>query len=88
MNTTIRAESGDTSADFWNDHATVLTRESADGLFHAFAALHAGPFADMVRMVARMPLAEREGLVIEKSGDRQYGPEEIVALSHRADFPA
>lgn len=88
MNTTIRAESGNTSADFWNDHATVLTREAAEGLFHGFAALHAGPFADMVRMVARMSAEERDGLVIEKSGDRQYGPAEIVALAHRADFPS
>ena len=31
MNTTIRAESCDTSSDFWKDHATVLRREAADG---------------------------------------------------------
>lgn len=87
MNTTIRAESGDTSADFWTDHATVLRREAADGIFHALAALHAGTFANMICMVSRMSEDERDGLVIEKSGDRQYGPEEIMALRARADFP-
>ncbi|WP_225206337.1 hypothetical protein [Novosphingobium huizhouense] len=86
MNTTIRGESG--TSDFWNDHATVLRREAADGVFHGFAALHSGTFAAMVRLVARMPEHEREGLVIEKSGDRQYGPGEILALARRNDFPA
>lgn len=88
MNTTIRAESGDTRSDFWKDHATVLRREAADGVLHGFAALHAGSFAAMVRLVARMPENERAGLVIEKSGDRQYGPAEILALARRNDFPA
>ena len=86
MNTTIRAEAADVTA-YWNDHATVLRREAADGVFHGFASLHAGTFADMVRMVARMPEGERSNLVIEKSGDRQYAPAEIVALASRADFP-
>lgn len=87
MNTTIRAESGDTTADFWNDHATVLRREAADGIFHGLATLHAGSFASMICMVSRMSQQERDGLVIEKSGDRQYGPAEIMALRSRADFP-
>lgn len=87
MNTTIRAESQDIRRDFWSDHATVLRREAAGGLLHDFATLHAGTLADMVRMVARMPQVERAGLVIEKAGDRQYGPGEIMALAHRDDFP-
>lgn len=87
MNTTIRAESCNTSADFWQDHATILRREAADGVFHNFASLHGGTFAAMVQLVARMSEGERAGLVIEKSGDRQYGPAEIMALSRRADFP-
>lgn len=86
MNTTIRAESADASA-YWNDHATVLRREAADGVFHGFASLHAGRFADMVRLVARLPEDERADLVIEKSGDRQYSSVEIVALAGRSDFP-
>lgn len=87
MNTTIRAESGDTRADFWTDHATVLRREAADGVFHAFAALHGGPFAAMIRLVSGLPQHDRDGLVIEKSGDRRYGPAEIMTLARRADFP-
>ncbi|NLR72375.1 hypothetical protein HGI47_15990 [Novosphingobium sp. ERN07] len=87
MNTTIRAEAPD-KASFWTDHATVLRREAADGVFHGFATLHSGSFADMVRMVARMPEGERVNLVIEKSGDRQYNPAEIMALRTRSDFPA
>lgn len=87
MNTTIRAEAVD-KASFWTDHATVLRREAADGVFHGFATLHSGSFADMVRLVARMPEGERTNLVIEKSGDRQYNPAEITALRTRGDFPA
>ncbi|HQS97502.1 MAG: hypothetical protein B7Y31_13060 [Novosphingobium sp. 16-62-11] len=87
MNTTIRAEAAD-AASFWSDHATVLRREAADGVFHGLATLHSGSFADMVRMVARMPEAERATLVIEKAGDRQYSPAEIMALHARADMPA
>lgn len=86
MNTTIRAEAADAAA-FWNDHATVLRREAADGVFHGFASLHAGTFADMVRLVARFSEDERASLVIEKSGDRQYSAAEIAALARRSDFP-
>ena len=87
MNTTIRAEAANATA-FWTDHATVLRREAADGVFHGFASLHSGSFADMVRLVARMPESERATLVIEKAGDRQYSAAEIVRLATRADFPA
>lgn len=87
MNTTIRAEAADAAA-FWADHASVLRREAADGVFHGFAALHSGSFAEMVRLVALMPERERATLVIEKAGDRQYSPAEIMALARRMDFPA
>lgn len=87
MNTTIRAEAAD-AASFWNDHAVILRREAADGVFHGFASLHSGSFADMVRMVSRMPQEERQGLAIEKSGDRQYSAAEIMSLAGRIDFPS
>lgn len=86
MNTTIRAEAAE-AASFWNDHAVILRREAADGVFHGFASLHSGSFADMVRMVSRMPEDERQSLVIEKSGDRQYSAAEIMGLAARIDFP-
>ncbi|CAM4048087.1 D-alanyl-D-alanine carboxypeptidase [Novosphingobium lubricantis] len=86
MNTTIRAESADATA-FWNDHATVLRREAAGGVFHGFATLHAGSFAEMVRLVTRLPESQRAELVVEKAGDRQYSVQEVLALARRADFP-
>lgn len=85
MNTTIRAETA--SLEYWQDHATILRREAADGVFHGFASLHSGSFADMVRLFTRMPADDRASMVIEKSGDRQYSPAEIVALAARNDFP-
>lgn len=88
MNTTIRAETGDTSSDFWSDHATVIRRDVAGSILHGFARLNSGAFADMVRLVSRMSAADRAELVIEKEGDRAYSGDEVVALSRRADFPA
>ncbi len=85
MNTTIGAEPASNA--FWQDHATVMRREAADGVFSGFAALHAGSFAEMVRLVSRMSDDERVGLVIEKSGDREYSPDEILALARQTDFP-
>jgi len=86
MNTTIRAESHDAAHDFWNDHATIVPRD-AGGVLHAFAVLHSGTFAEMVRLMARMPESDRAELIIEKSGDRHYGPAEALDLFKRADFP-
>ncbi|MFD2782158.1 hypothetical protein ACFS32_14855 [Novosphingobium pokkalii] len=40
----------------------------------------------MVRLMGRMPEADRAELIIEKSGDRNYGPAEAVALFKRDDF--
>lgn len=87
MNTTIRAESHDAVREFWNDHATIVTRDAAGSLLHGFAVLHSGTFAEMVRLMGRMPEADRAEMVIEKSGDRSYGPDEALALFRRADFP-
>lgn len=85
MNTTIRAEAA--GLNFWQDHATILRREAADGVFHGFASLHSGTFAEMVRLFTRLPADDRESMVIEKSGDRQYAPAEIATLATRSDFP-
>lgn len=87
MNTTIRAEAHDQGQDFWNVHATIVTREAAGGLLHGFAALHSGSFAQMVGLLARRPEADRADLVIERSGDRNYGPEEALELYGREDYP-
>jgi hypothetical protein len=41
----------------------------------------------MVGLLARMPEADRADLVIERSGDRNYGPEEALELYGREDYP-
>jgi hypothetical protein len=87
MNTTIRAESRDSAHDFWNDHATIVPRDAAGSVLHGFAVLHSGTFAEMVRLMGRMPAQDRAELIIEKSGDRHYGPAEALELFKRADFP-
>lgn len=87
MNTTIRAESHDSAHDFWNDHATIVPRDAAGSVLHGFAVLHSGTFAEMVRLMGRMPAQDRAELIIEKSGDRHYGPAEALDLFKRADFP-
>jgi hypothetical protein len=38
-------------------------------------------------MLARMSTNERAGLIVDKSGDREFGPEEVLDLYNRADFP-
>jgi hypothetical protein len=87
MNTTIRAEYRAGAQDFWNDHATIVPRDAAGSVLHGFAVLHSGTFAEMVRLMGRMPEADRIELIIEKSGDRHYGPAEALELFKRADFP-
>lgn len=85
--TTFRAEPTGTSSGIqWNDHASIR-RVGTEGLFADFAILHQGTLAQMVAMLARMSANEREGLVIEKAGDREFGPEEVMELYRRSDFP-
>lgn len=85
--TTFRAEpTGDPAAMHWNDHASIR-KVGANGVFSEFAILHQGTFAQMIAMMARMSANERSGLVIEKAGDREFGPEEVIALYRRPDFP-
>ena len=85
--TTFRAEpTGNPTGINWNDHASIR-RTGTDGVFSDFALLHQGTFAQMVAMVARMSANERSGLVVEKAGDREFGPEEVMALYRRSDFP-
>ena len=87
--TTFRAEpSGDPKREgvHWNDHASIR-RIGTNGLFSDFSILHQGTFAQMIEMMARMSANERSGLIIEKAGDREFGPEEVMALYRRTDFP-
>lgn len=85
--TTFRGEPcGDPAAIAWDDHA-IIRRIGSSGVFHDFKALHQGTFAEMVGMVARMSANERAGLVVEKAGDREFGPEEVLRLYRSPGFP-
>ena len=70
----------------WDDFATLHGRDGG-GLFHGFKAIRKGTVAELVRFLAALPAAERAHYMIEKAGDRQIHPHEIVALARRPDFP-
>lgn len=70
----------------WEDRATIQVRDTSQGLF-ADNALHRGTMAEMVALMAAMPEDLRADYVIEKAGDRQYEPAEIMELAARPDFP-
>ena len=85
--TTFAGESGGGGAFDWDDAATLHHRANGAGLLHGFTALRRGGFADLIRQVASLPDGERQNYMIERAGDRQYDPNEIVSLYQRADFP-
>ena len=71
----------------WDDGATLHRREDGGGVFHGFKAIRHGTVAELARYFANLPAAERSHYMIEKAGDRQYQPHEIMALVQRPDFP-
>ena len=83
---TIAGENPHGDAAGWDDWAT-LHHTDGGGLLHGFKAIRKGTLAELVRFVASLPEAERPHYMIEKSGDRQYLPREIMALVRRRDFP-
>ena len=85
--TTFAAEAAHDSGIGWNDHATLHLRDGGGGLLHSFKQLRSGTLAQLVAFVGALPAAERGAYMIEKSGDRQYDPGEIMALAARPDFP-
>ena len=85
--TTFRGEPSDADRFAWDDHASIHRADGGGGVLHAMKALHRGTLAEMVAMVRDMPADERRGYVIQKAGDRQLGPDEIMALAAREDFP-
>ena len=70
----------------WDDCATLHARDGG-GLLHGFKVIRKGTMAELVRAVAALPADERSHYMIEKAGDRQYQPYEIMALAKRPDFP-
>ncbi|BBC72951.1 conserved hypothetical protein [Altererythrobacter sp. B11] len=71
----------------WDDHATIHLKDDGQGILDGMKAIHRGTLAEMVAMASRMSPEERGRLVIQKGGDRMFGPDEIMALADRRDFP-
>lgn len=87
--TTFQGEPSDASASRWDDHAALHRRapgEQSD-MLRGFDVIRDGTFAELIRFVMTMPADRREGLVIQKSGDRAYALGEIEMLAARDDFP-
>lgn len=84
---TFRGATGELDQIDWADRATIHLRDQGDGILQGMTALHSGSFAEMVEMIARMPAANRQAYVIQKAGDRLFGPAEIAELAARGDFP-
>ena len=84
--TTFAGETPDEHGFGWDDSATLHSRDGG-GLLHGFKAIRKGTVAELVRFVAALPAEERSHYMIEKAGDRQIDPHEIIALAKRPDFP-
>ena len=84
--TTFHGEADPDSFD-WSDRASIHLADDGQGVLDAMKALHRGSMAEMVAHFASLPAAEQHKFVIQKAGDRQYGPDEVVALAQRKDFP-
>ncbi|MFC3174203.1 hypothetical protein ACFOD9_08065 [Novosphingobium bradum] len=88
--TTFAAEPSDQphGAIGWDDPATLHRRADGGGLLHGFKAIRKGTLGELVRWFAALPAGERGHYMIEKAGDRQYHPFEIMGLAARPDLPA
>lgn len=87
--TTFQAEPAETGASRWDDHATLHRREAGEtsDMLRGFDVIRDGTFGELIRFVMTMPVDRRQGLVIQKSGDRLYTLGEIETLAARSDFP-
>jgi hypothetical protein len=87
--TTFAAEPSDEApgAVSWSDNATLHRAADGGGLLHGFKSIRKGTLAELVRYVAALPEGERTHYMIEKAGDRQYQPHEILKLAKRPDLP-
>ena len=84
--TTFAGEAADNNGVGWADLAS-LHRRDGGGLLHGFNVIRKGSLAELVLLFTRLPIADRPTYMIEKAGDRQYQPDEIMALARRPDFP-
>ena len=72
----------------WDDRARIVPADQSEQLDGGGIPLLRGTFAEMVRHIAHLPEADREGYVIRKAGDRTYSAEEAMALASGSDFPS
>lgn len=77
--------SGETA---WSDPASIVPVGQGSLLGDSGGSLMRGDFAEMIRMMMRMPDAERQGYAIRKAGDRLYSAADVVALADDPTFPA
>ena len=85
--TTFAAESAGEPGFGWDDYATLHHRNGGGGLLHGFKRIRSGTLTELVRFVASLPASERDTYMIEKAGDRQFLPREIMELANRDDLP-
>ena len=71
----------------WSDFAELHEKNDGGGVFSSAKALRQATLIELVRFVASLPAADREDYVIEKSGDHRFDASEIMALTHRPDYP-
>jgi hypothetical protein len=70
----------------WDDAAT-LHRAGDAGLLSGLTGVRKGSLADLVRYFALLPVDDRGGYVIERTGDHRLEAAEIMELYARPDFP-
>ena len=83
---TIAGEAAHDTGIGWDDMASLHHRDGG-GLLHGFKVIRKGSLAELVRFFANLPVVERSNYMIEKAGDRQYQPHEIMGMAMRPDFP-
>lgn len=71
----------------WHDRAALHLASQSDGILNHATALRRGSFAELIQQMMAMPEGERQRYVIEKAGDREYGPDEIAELARHPSFP-
>lgn len=71
----------------WDDFSELHEKNDGGGVLSSAMALRQATLIELVRFVASLPAADRDNYVIDKSGDHRLDAGEIMALTHRADYP-
>ncbi len=71
----------------WDDFAELHEKSDGGGVFSSAIALRQATLIELVRFVASLPAADRDNYAIAKSGDHRLDAGEIMALTHRPDYP-